>query len=440
MCDTASLTWPALRWHIAGKHKGEEIPDKEEIQVTEELPDGYRVIGQYKRGAAAPVAKEPEEKESLTEVEVPKELPEDFMERTKLSLNVHGFPERLKIQIINVLALHPETHDNPNNFANLLAHICSTYSGGGTHAKKIPLIVSEVFGQPTAEVPYAGGFGQPPSGYYAYTQQPGYIGSFGVPTSAPGVPPHYEDPVTKWINYQIWKESKEEEKKKRGEEEKLPSSLEARLSQIEREYQKTSEFLESVLKRLDKQEEMEEQSRIESRFAKLEEKLEDRNRSGQQDWLQAYLAERDKREEAIQRQYQETIKELGDKLAEATKEVAKIESEIDSSIAEAIARERAIKEDARKELEAVGWGPKTKTKEELDYDIQKTVLEIIPEKIDKGFDKIADKVQIGSMQHPQPITGGAKERPQRPRTPQEIAKQTEIEETILEEAKKREKA
>lgn len=441
LCETASLTWPALRWHIKGKHPGEPIPEKEQIQVTEEALEGYRVIGQYKKGVAAPAVektgegtKEPE-KLPKVEVTVPVELPEDFTERVKLSLGVHNFPDRLTNQILNVLALHPETHDNPNNFANLLIHICSTYAGGAVHARKIALITSEVFGQPTSEVPYAGSYGAPQGGYYGGFQQPG--GFYGA---QPGAPPHHEDPISRWINYQMYKESKEEEKGKETREARLPPVLEAKLAEQEKFYQETRNDLSTVIEKLDKQEAEDKESAHKAEMAELRAEIRSMSESkkgGESDWLKAYLDEKDKRDADMQDRYQATIKDLGDKLASATKDVAETRREIDRKVADAITSERTAREQYKKDMEASGYAPKTKTKEELDHEIQKTLLEVVPDKIDKGFDRLADRIApLGTVQTKPTST----QEVATTRTPQQIAEQAGLEETILEEARKRSKA
>lgn len=440
-CETASVSWPALGWHFKGKHRGEEIPKKEEVQMVEELPDGYRVIGQRqsrKARQAAGVIEGIEQEEGAgpeEEVVVPKELPDDFTERVKLSLNVHNFPGKLTSQILNVLALHSEAHDNPNNFANLLAHICSTFPGGAVHARKISLIISEVFGPPSAEVPYAGVYGSPPAGFYGWPQ-PGapQAGFYGWPQ--PGAPPYHQDPITQWISYQMAKESKGPE---RTSEATLSPELEARLSEQERYYQETAASLNAVLERLAKQEEAEKEATHKAEIADLRAEIRaasESKKEGGSEWLQAYLTQRDKNEERIQEQYQATVKELGEKLAEATKEVSETRRDIDRKVAEAITSERTVREQAKKELEAAGYAPKTKTQAELDHDLFAQGLSIIPDKIDKGFDKIADRIA--------PITTQAAATPApeatAPRSPQEIAEQIALEEDILGEASRRGKA
>jgi hypothetical protein len=435
-CATAGETWTKLRMHIMGAHpetKQSEggIPKKEDVEQVDEIPEGYKLTRKRGRGET----QEPRvTEEPPIEVTIPKEIPEEFSDRVKLSLDVHIFPDKLKTQILNVLALHPETHDNPNNFANLLAHICSTYAGGATHARKIPLVVSEVFGQPSAEVPYTGGYGTPTTGGYmpGWQAQYGYSGVSGGPT---GVSPRYEDPITRWINYQMWKESKEEEKVK---ETKLPSAIEAKLSEMEQWYKETREDLGTLLSRIDKQERAEEESKQEARIAELRAEIralsESKKGGNESDWLKMFLEERDKRDDEARKRLEDIIKAQSDKLAEATKEVGKTRTEIDTRVTEAIAREAQIREQALKDLKTSGWAPKTKTKEELDHELQEQFLQVIPEKIDKGFDKIADKFgPVGTQQNMPPTS----QQTQKARSVQEIAEQTRVEDEILDEMKRR---
>jgi len=411
-CETASLTWPSLRWHISGKHRDMEIPEKEEIQVTEELPEGYRVIGQYKRGVAAPIPKEEkEEKREISVEELPEELPEEFTERVKQVLIENEIPEKLISPIIVKVKRHPQVQETPNAFSNLLTSIFGTSLLGRKYMGKIGWIVSEVFGtapsQPGAPpFPEAGITPAPPWSWYQYPSYSGWYPSYSSRQ------PYFEE--------------------ERPREVKLPETVKSELSEIRQSYEETKRFLQSVAEELSERRKREEEEKLESRFAHLEEKLE-RKTGGETDWLQAYLTERDKREEAMQHQYQETIKDLGDKLASATKDVAETRREIDDRISEAINRERMAKEEIKKELEAAGWHPKERTKEELDHELAQQVLSVVPEKIDKGFDKLAEKIPIGGTQS-QPTTP---EEPSRPRTPQEIVEQSEIEDAILEEGKRR---
>jgi len=354
-CQTASVNWPGLNWHIRSGHREMEIPSKEEVEVVDELPEGYRVVGKRKERAVKAEAQVPTEEPIEEEIAIPKELPEDFMERTRLSLNVHNFPERLKVQILSVLALHPETHDNPNNFSNLLAHICSTYTGGATHARKIPLVVSEVFGQPAAEVPYAGAYGTPTPGFYGGIQT-----GYGV---APyGAPLRQEDPVSQWIRYQMWKESKEEEKVK---ETKIPSTLESRLSELERGYQKAIDAFNAVSEQLEKQKETSEREKLENQIAELrKEIIEARKGGGESDWLKAFLDEREKREDEAKKRLEDIIKAQSDKLAEATRELAEAREREKQAAAEAVAAEEERRRKYAKELEEHGWAPRKKETEE----------------------------------------------------------------------------
>jgi hypothetical protein len=391
------------------------IPEKEEIEVVDELPEGYRIVGKRKERAVKVEAQVPTEELAEEEVIIPKELPEDFMERTKLSLNVHNFPERLKVQILSVLALHPETHDNPNNFANLLAHICSTYTGGATHARKIPLVVSEVFGQPAAEVPYAGAYGAQSPGFYGWPQ----AGYGGVYTGQYGAPPKPEDPISQWIRYQIWKESREEEKVK---ETKLPSALESRLAELERGYQKVIDAFNAVSEQMEKQKEMSERERLENQLAELRrEVIEVRKGGGESDWLKAFLDEREKREDEAKKRLEDIIKAQSDKLAEATRELAEAREREKQAAAEAVAAEEERRRKYAKELEEHGWAPRKKeTEEEILGIAKEQVLPGIVSEVHETGKAI--RRAMGGAQASTPQT----EESQTPTTPEQAERMAEI--------------
>jgi len=413
-CQTASVNWPGLNWHIRSGHREMEIPSKEEVEVVDEVPEGYRVVGKRKERAAKVEAQVPTEEPIEEGVNIPKELPEDFMERTRLSLNVHNFPERLKVQILSVLALHPETHDNPNNFANLLAHICSTYTGGATHARKIPLVVSEVFGQPAAEVPYAGVYGAPSPGFYGWSQAgygSGYAGQYGAPRQ--------EDPISQWIRYQMWKESKEEEKSK---EPKMPSALESRLAELERGYQKAIDAFNAVSEQLKKQKETSEKEKLENQIAELgKEIIEVRKGGGESDWLKAFLDEREKREDEAKKRLEDIIRQQSDKLSEATKEIAEARQREKQAAVEAVAAEEERRKKYAKELEEHGWAPRKKETEE-------EMLGIAKEQVLPGV--VSEVRETGKALRR--ALGGAQgstlptEEPPIPTTPEQASKMAEI--------------
>jgi hypothetical protein len=147
-----------------------------------------------------------------------------------------------------------------------------------------------------------------------------------------------------------------------------------------------------------------------------------------------FLEERDKREDEAKKRLEDIIREQSSKLAEATRELTATRKEVDARVIEATKREAEIRQEVLKDLKAGGWAPKTKTKEELDHELQEQFLQIIPEKIDKGFDRIADKIVPSATQAS--ATSSA-ERLQKPRSVQEIAEQTKIEDEIINEMKRR---
>lgn len=424
-CVIGYKSWSAFVGHCKLTHQGAPIPEKEEVEKVPELPEGY-TLSKWARG------KKPKEEvtpptPSVEKFVIPEKLPEGIIERTELSLSIHGFPEGLKQQIVNVLTLHPEAQENPNNYFNLLQTICSTYRDGAMHAKKVGLVITEVFPQMALSKEYYAAAQQGP-GYGAYGQAttPGYSGWGAQPQ---------QDSFSQYMQFLMQREMRAEREKPAG----LPPEISNELAAVRNENKEIKDFMRLTLERMDKQEEEEKYekglSELRGTISKLEDKLERKPEgSGKDQWLDAYLKERDKREESMHDRYQSTISELGDKLADATKAVGEARKEADTKIAESLLRDKKTRDDTVDEMKRAGWKSKDKTKEELDHDILVEALQIIPDKIDKGFDKIAEKIPSP------PGIGRTAETPPHPRTPQEVAAQIELENQILKEAGRRGKA
>ena len=90
---------------------------------------------------------------------IPEVIPEDWFQRLESSsLTAHEVPESVAQQVIDVLRLHPEARDNPNNFSNLLSSIPVSSVNGRQHHGKIGIITIELFPQPIP--PSGGGLGR----------------------------------------------------------------------------------------------------------------------------------------------------------------------------------------------------------------------------------------------------------------------------------------
>lgn len=423
-CNMASSSWFGFQAHFRRKHPDTKLPPQEELPPVEELPEGYTVSKWAGRAKKPPKERPtaPESKEPET-AEIPEELPEDFVERTRLSLATNEIPPRLINQVVSKIKWHPLVMENANAFSNMLTSIFGASIEGRKHMAKIGWIISEVFGEPVgAGGTFVGGGPSAPefTGIYGQPRY-GYAGVYGAP----------QDKLGQYLDFLMLRDARQEKERPAG----LPPEVNKELQEVRSENKEIREFMGKMLERLDKQEEEE---KYERRFAKLEESLERKpsEEGGQNQWLKAYMEERDKREKEMHEHYQTTIKELGDKLAGATREVAAASKETESRIIGAITRDKETREETREQLIQDGYKKGDKTKEELDHDLQVEVLKIIPDKIDKGFDKIIDKLPLGG----QSSTGATQEITPRPKSVTEVAEQVRIEDDILREAERRGRA
>ena len=162
-CDTASLAWPSLKWHFEKAHKGIPMPDKEDIESPSEIPEGHRVIGQRgkkdKVSAAAPdadieIEEEPEiepmprlehkpkpeprpptPRPTLAGTVFPTELPDNFMERLKLSLEANGIPPDLREEVMTKVNWHSQVQANPEAFGRMLESIFGIAKDAASRAR-----------------------------------------------------------------------------------------------------------------------------------------------------------------------------------------------------------------------------------------------------------------------------------------------------------------
>lgn len=414
-CETASVTWPGLNWHVRGAHL--KVLKREEVQEVEEQPEGYRIVGRKKERL-------PKEMEEVGEIErpvkeaaeLPKELPDDFVERSRLSLAANEIPEKLISQIVTKIQWHPEVQENPNAFSNMLTSILGTALTGRKYLGKVGWIVSEVFGPPPA----------PPAGPPLYSGgapgAPYYSGWYGGPPTY-GYPSGYEpartseDPMTRWINYQIARDEKEEGRTK---EAKLPPALEARLSEIEQSNQHAAESFNLLLDRLDKQDAKDEESKWEGRFTRLEQKIESKKKGDEgSNWLEAFLKERDKREDEARKRLEDIIRDQNDKLAEATKDIAEAAKRERGAAAEAISDEESRFKRHKDMLKEEGWAPRERKEAEEILAIAKDQL------IPGAVGEIRETGKAIRRLAGQPPSAPSEEAPKTPVTPEQAGKMAE---------------
>jgi len=204
--------------HWRFTHPETEMPTEDQVTV-DELPEGYAMAesaakrtreepenlagqadpgddgGEEENGEGSPAprpARAPKPpRKKLTRPLASGTLPEGILERTRVSLEVHQFPETLTTYILNLLKLHPEAQDGPANFSNFLNWACSTSPEGKRHAMRVPMVTMEVFPQTMGESPappyYPAPGGGGPGAFPYYPGQPwGYAPpGYGPPGYAP---------------------------------------------------------------------------------------------------------------------------------------------------------------------------------------------------------------------------------------------------------------
>ena len=389
-CEVASVAWPALRWHFTASHKDTPVPSREEIETVEEVPEGYRLIGQRKSKvsvapsrsmeiehepepghefAPKPEPRPPTPRPALAGTVFPTELPDNFMERLKLSLEANGIPSDLREEVMTKVNWHSQVQANPEAFGRMLESIFGIAKDAASRARymsKLSWIISEVFPPPapSGAPPFFPGYNQPTTGTPwlggGWQQQPAggpWYGGYGQPQPAP-----QQDPIERLINYQIWKDQREAEMKEKGTPAESPEVAQVRAEQV-----KTREKMDEVLKQLAEAGKKDEQAKIEARFSKLESLIiEGVGKKGGEEnpWLTTYLAERDKREGDRDTRYQDMIKELKDDVVEGRGQLAEASAAAARAKAEGKEEERISLEEHRKILEGQGYSPRPKEAEE----------------------------------------------------------------------------
>ena len=411
-CQRSFRTYNNLVGHYRFVHPDEEPPPREEAQV-ETVPEGFTEGQKLARPAKtkSPARAKQPGPEPQADVSIPPELPSDFMGRVKVCLQVHEAPPDLTNHILGVLRLHPEAHNNAFNFGNLLHHICSTTLQGRSFLAKIPLLVTEVFPAPAEFTPWLGGAVADPAArpYMPQPQQyPGY-GNLWAPWP-PG--PQGQQYPGLYGPLPQDTELKTEVQALRAEYSKVVQLLEAREQQEAEKEQKT------II------------SNLQQQVAGLQAQAGKGGSQDQNTWLDAYLKERDKREDEKEKRYQELVHDLSTQAQQALKEAADAKGGISIARQEGAADEARRRQEVRDEMQKAGWTPGgTKTPAELQHDLTKQIIEVAPDKLEKGLDKLGERLE-------RVVTaGGGKEvKPppeKKPISPEQLAQRLELEDGIL---------
>jgi len=319
LCEEHQLafpTWNTFRGHYFGKHRGESLPERETVEV-EEIPEGFSLYQKRERRRAAR-EEAPEEEEELR---VPEELPEDLFARAEMSMRVHQIPDKLRQHAINVLRLHPEATENPNNFANLLASIFGSSIQGRRQVGKLGLITSEVFeGQAGAQQPY---FAMPqqqttPYTTYAGPQSTPVYAPYGAPQPPPYTPyssyPPYPPPYP-YPHYEERRREREDESRegiRRGYREREPSpeviELRRRVDEREQQIDDLVDGMKNLQQLLRKQEEDAKEERHRQEIEKLA--------TAHQEELKSLRSEYTEQLERIQQSHKEELARIEARLAQ----------------------------------------------------------------------------------------------------------------------------
>jgi hypothetical protein len=205
---------------------------------------------------------------------------------------------------------------------------------------------------------------------------------------------------------------------------KLDPAVEKRLAEIERAYQEASNQYNELKEYLLKQEQEREKEKYERQLEALRQEIVELKTGGgkgeEQSWLDAYLRERDKREEEMHQRYQETIKVLGERLEAVSKEAMQAKREVEER-ARAQAEERdRLRQQAKKELEELGYAPRKKEAEEKMLEIaEKDVIPGVVSELRETGKAIRDLTRRGGSEAPQ-------QQPQQPASPEESQRRARV--------------
>lgn len=293
------------------------------------------------------------------------ELPNDVLGRTLLCLRVHAIPPSLQSQIIAVLRLHPEAQDNPNNFANLLAHILGSTPNGKMHIGKIGLLTSEVFGTMRQEQQ------QYYAGYGAGPQQPAYgYSGFPAQSMTPMYPPYPSNspmmsspPGNHLDRYLEFLMSREVQKTQKSE---VPDEIEQRMKTLESNNAKLAGLLEKLISK-------DEENKLESRLSRIEDLARGNTSQSSTEWVRMALEEREKRMsdlmDAMDRRNQEVVTSLASQLQESRDALINAREQAGKAREEALREEEERYSRYIQRVQQEGFHPRAKTSDEREMDL-----------------------------------------------------------------------
>ena len=131
-----------------------------------------------------------------------------------------------------------------------------------------------------------------------------------------------------------------------------------------------------------------------------------------------------------EKRYQELVHDLSTQAQQALKEAADAKGGISIARQEGAADEARRRQEVRDEMQKAGWTPGgTKTPAELQHDLTKQIIEVAPDKLEKGLDKLGERLE-------RVVTaGGGKEVKPPPEkkliTPEQLGHRLELEDGIL---------
>lgn len=368
----AARNWFGFSAHWRSKHAGIEPPPRESVE-SEEVPEGYSLSAWQspakRRGSREPEAAEgemPSGEREYAESELPstpEDLPTEPPELFETLLKLKSFPSDETKRMVREFRLSPWMWSDAQEIATFLrGHkrglsndwIRTFLKQYGSRAKLSRGEEGrfEFIGDERAESSFEFG---------------GRVGR------------RHDDPIDRFIRYQIARDDERERKTARVEVEEGP--LAKRLVTLEALLKQQQDMMAQLQQeRLDAEERRKEELQ-EERFHALEMKVAEGKKSDSDDgWFQRYIQERDKRAEdqlkAVQDRYDALIKDQNEKLAGAVKAVQEAQADAKTARASAIQEAEESDERAKKKLLEGGYAPRAKSTDERVLDIAEK--EVVP--------------------------------------------------------------
>lgn len=363
-CHRAFTNPLAFHGHWKFKHGG-EVPPTESVK-SNELPEGYpeppATKGKKPSSEKPPAERAPEERPPKTTLPDPalarlEELPNDPVELFRTLLSLKGIPPDKTEALTREFRLSPWMWGDAQEISSLLQSglRATTLEWRRTFLKQYGTAVS---------LPSQGGtFEFMSSGRGARNEFFGALSPQQQSYASPNI-------MEQYLMRKLLREDDDKETRYVREKSEPDTATAKRLENLE----KTLSDLMSVLTK------QQEENKLEGRFSSLEQKIEKAAESkseksgGDLEWLKAYMGERDKREEDRTSRYESTVSDLKDSLINAQRTVAEARGEIAAVRAQAIAEEEERRGRMKKDMVDSGWGPRDRTKEEMDHDLLKEIV------------------------------------------------------------------